>query len=45
MEVVLIDDSPADFARFRYDVPVLFIDGERCFEHRFSLQDVEKRLG
>ncbi|MBX5484398.1 MAG: glutaredoxin family protein [Myxococcaceae bacterium] len=39
-----IDDSPADYARFRYDVPVLFIDEERAFELRFTLEEVEARL-
>lgn len=34
LEVRYVEDSPDAFERFRYDVPVVFADGERVFTHR-----------
>lgn len=44
LEERYIDDSPSDWERFRYDVPVVFIDGERAYNHRLDVAEVEKRL-
>ena len=36
--------DPALWERFKYDVPVVFIAGERAFKHRVIPAEVEKRL-
>ncbi len=45
-ELVLhdIESDPKLWERFKYDVPVVFISGERAFKHRLIPADVEKRL-
>lgn len=44
LEVRYIEDSPADYAQYRYDVPLVLLDGEPAFRHHFTSEDVEKRL-
>lgn len=39
-----IDDSPDAWSRFRYDVPVVFLDGERVFDHRVDEAELFARL-
>lgn len=39
-----IDDSPSLWEQFRYDVPVVFVEGERLAHHRLRADDLEKRL-
>ena len=36
--------SPERFAELRYDIPVLFIDGDRTFHHRVEEDVLEERL-
>ena len=39
-----IEADPALWERFRFDVPVVFIAGQRAFRHRLIEEEVEKRL-
>lgn len=45
-ELVLYDiqSDPVLWERFKYDVPVVFISGERAFKHRLIPAQVEERL-
>lgn len=36
--------SPEQFATLRYDIPVLFVNGDRAFHHRVEEGELEARL-
>ncbi len=39
-----IERDPLLFERFRYDIPVVFIDGKKAFKHRLDPRVLEARL-
>lgn len=39
-----IQSDPALFERYRYDIPVVFIDGSKAFKHRIDPKALEQRL-
>jgi hypothetical protein len=39
-----IQTDPALFERFRYDIPVVFINGNKAFKHRLEDKELERRL-
>jgi hypothetical protein len=39
-----VRQSPDRFAELRYDIPVLFINGQRAFHHRVEDADLVARL-
>lgn len=39
-----IESDPAVFERYRYDIPVVFIDGKKAFKHRLDERQLEARL-
>lgn len=39
-----IEQDPALYERYRYDIPVVFIDGQKAFKHRLEARAVEERL-
>jgi glutaredoxin len=39
-----VRQSPDRFAELRYDIPVLFINGQRAFHHRVEEADLVARL-
>jgi glutaredoxin len=39
-----IEADPELYQRFRYDVPVIFIDGRKAFKHRLDPATFEARL-
>ena len=41
---VNIESDPALFARYRYDIPVVHIDGSRAFKHRVEEAELLQRL-
>ena len=41
---VNIESDPALFERYRYDIPVVFIGGQKAFKHRLNAHLVEERL-
>ncbi len=45
-ELVEVDITldPAVYERFRYDIPVVFIDGQKAFKHRVTEAALEQRL-
>lgn len=44
LSIRYIDEAPVDYAHFRYDVPVLFLDGVQAMRHHFTVEAVEERL-
>lgn len=36
--------SPTQLAELRFDIPVLFVDGDRAFHHRVDEAELEARL-
>lgn len=36
--------DPVVFERFRYDIPVVFVDGHKAFKHRFTEEALRARL-
>jgi thiol-disulfide isomerase/thioredoxin len=36
--------DPEVHAKYRFDVPVIFVDGRKAFKHRVSLKDARKRI-
>lgn len=42
-EINIVTDA-ALFERFRYDIPVVFIDGQKAFKHHLDEATVEHRL-
>jgi glutaredoxin len=45
-ELTLVDitQDPALFARYRYDIPVVFVDGHKAFKHRLTEEELQRRL-
>src|SRR6266480_4603602 len=45
-ELVEVDITvdPAVFQKYRYDIPVVFVDGRKAFKHRFTERDARKRI-
>ncbi|HME90588.1 MAG TPA: glutaredoxin family protein [Myxococcaceae bacterium] len=41
---VNIEGDASLFQRYRYDIPVIFIDGHKSFKHRVEARDLERRL-
>jgi glutaredoxin len=39
-----IEKDASAFERYRYDIPVVFIDGQKAFKHRLDARLVEQRL-
>ena len=39
-----IESDPNLYQQYRYDIPVVFIDGQKAFKHRLDPRAVEKRL-
>lgn len=39
-----ITQDPSLFERYRYDIPVVFVDGSKAFKHRMTEQAFEERL-
>jgi glutaredoxin len=44
LRMVDITKDPVLFARYQYDIPVVFIDGQKAFKHRLDPSEVERRL-
>ena len=44
LSVVNIETDPALLARYRYDIPVLWIGGAEAFRHRLRAADFKARL-
>ncbi len=44
LRVIDIRQSPTLFEAHRYDIPVVFIDGEFAFKHRLDEAELETRL-
>ncbi|XXF75272.1 glutaredoxin family protein [Myxococcaceae bacterium GXIMD 01537] len=44
LAVVDIRQSPELFEKWRYDIPVVFIDGEFAFKHRVDEAELEAKL-
>jgi len=44
LEVVNIESNPDLRARYRYEIPVLLIDGVEAFRHRLRAEDFKARL-
>lgn len=41
---VNIEDDPQLLSRYRYDIPVVFIDGHKAFKHRVDRSGLLERL-
>jgi len=41
---VNIEDDASLFQRYRFDIPVIFIDGQKSFKHRLEVSELERRL-
>jgi len=39
-----ITQDPALFEEYRYDIPVVFVNGRKAFKHRLDAKAVEARL-
>ena len=39
-----IESDPADFQRFQFDIPVVFVDGREIARHRLSVREFEAAL-
>ncbi len=44
LEEVDIEKEPELFSRYRYEIPVLFIDGEEAFRHRLTAEQFRDYL-
>lgn len=44
LEEIDIRGDPELFERYRYDIPVVFVDGSKAFKHRLDPRQVERRL-
>jgi len=41
---VNIESDPVLYQRFRYDIPVVFVDGQKAFKHKLDRSALERRL-
>ena len=39
-----IESDPADFQRFQFDIPVVFVDGREVARHRLTAREFEAAL-
>ena len=39
-----IEELPDLYTRYKYDIPVVFIDGQKAFKHRVDELEFERRL-
>jgi glutaredoxin len=39
-----IETDPELFERYKYDIPVVFVDGRKAFKHHLEERAVEERL-
>ena len=39
-----IESDPADFQRFQFDIPVVFVDGREVARHRLTVREFEAAL-
>ena len=39
-----IEEDRTRFEAFRYEIPVIFIDGRKAFKHRLGAEELENRL-
>ena len=44
LEEVDIETDPELFARYRYEIPVLFINGVEAFRHRLTSDEFQARI-
>ena len=44
LEEINIDDDPALLESYRYDIPVVFINGVKLFKHRVDPADFKRKL-
>ena len=44
LEEINIENDPELFARFRFDIPVLFINGTQAFQHRLTADTFKEAL-
>jgi hypothetical protein len=44
LDVVNIESNPELLARYRYEIPVLLIDGVEAFRHRLRIEDFKARV-
>ncbi len=41
---VNIEEDPSLLERYRFDIPVIFIDGRKSFKHQLDARELESRL-
>jgi glutaredoxin len=44
LEEINIENDPELFARFRFDIPILFINGTQTFQHRLTAESFKEAL-
>ena len=44
LEEINIESDPALFEQFKYDIPVVFVEGRKAFKHRLDPKTLEARL-
>lgn len=44
LEEVNIDEDVALYEQYRYDIPVIFINGVKSFKHRIDPKDFRRRI-
>ena len=44
LEEVNIDEDPAIAELYKYDIPVVFINGVKAFKHRVSAREFSRKL-
>jgi glutaredoxin len=44
LEEVNIDEDPALSELYKYDIPVIFINGVKAFKHRVETQEFRRKL-
>ena len=44
IEEVDIDQDPAAFEKYRYEIPVIFVDNRKLFKYRIDVKKLERAL-
>lgn len=44
LEEVNIDNDPSLFEQYKYDIPVIFINGVKAFKHRVEAREFKRKL-
>lgn len=44
LEEINIDEDPAAYELYRYDIPVIFINGVKAFKHRVEAKEFRRRI-